>query len=63
MGFEVPASVVTVTGTDEEPLGDGGTFTVHEEVKEQLVGMATPPNRAKTCPLGLIKFAPVMTTV
>ena len=59
----MPASVVTVTGTDEEPLGGAGTVTVHEEVEEQLVGMATPPNRAKTCPLGLIKLAPVMTTV
>ena len=59
----MPASVVTVTGTDEESPEGGGTVTVHEEVEEQLVGTATPPNRAKTCPLGLIKFAPVMTTV
>jgi len=63
MLFEVPASVVTVTETDEEPLGGGGTVALHDMVDEQLVGATSLPKRAKTCPLALLKLAPVITTI
>ena len=56
--FEVPASVVMVTGTEGEPPGGGGSVTLHDIDDEQLVGAATPPNLAKTLPLALLKLAP-----
>jgi hypothetical protein len=61
--FDVPESVVTVTGTVAGPAGGDGTVTEHDVVAEHVVGATWPPKSTTTWPLPLKRLAPETTTV
>lgn len=61
-GAEVPAAVVTVTGTEPAVPGSGGTVTVHVVWSAQEVGAAWPSTSATMVPSALRNPDPVTVT-
>ena len=60
--FEVPVTVVTVTGTTGDDAVRTGAVTEQLVWSEQLVGATWPPKRAMISPLPLRKLPPEITT-
>jgi hypothetical protein len=60
--FDVPTTVVTVTGTADGEPARTGTVTEQLVWSEHRVGDAWPPKRAMIPPLLLRKLAPEITT-
>jgi len=62
-GFEVPASVVTVTGVDPLAPAGGGTATRQLVCSGQAMAATCVPNWTLIWPDELTKLAPVITTI